>query len=348
MNLNSDSSSRNERLDIRDRVSSYCTNNSSTHNRPLSQISQRKYDIIQPKIQNYFEDGKSTNKRNTNGNQRNKSNSQQRIKQNNLSRKRATFHNKLPRQSSKYKLLQLSDYRQIYNKSGDLGLKTLRLLTLNYLNTEKSPHEPIQETCTSTINEMSEYTKKRRRLSLDDMKDETMIEQAKSNKVTRRYSLMNGFTFLTVHDRDNVGRLPNSKEKRINLLDQNSYKNYCGLLTDFLNRDDDKRIDGRSTVINELDIISLSPIGSRIQNDLSKNNLEQNLNVLPDQSVKFVNNSPSLSLSEIVLSANNIVYNGLEHTDPTNLMDCTFAASMPPQSDILEFDTTHQVDNPKK
>ena len=132
------------------------------------------------------------------------------------------------------------------------------------------------------------------------------------------------------------------------MLDKNSYKNYCGLLTDFLSRDNDKRIKGKSSVINELDIIPLSPNGSRIQKNLSKSNLEPNLNLLSKESVKLVNHSPSLSLSEIVLSANNIVYNGLEHTDPTNLMDCTFAASLPPQSDILEFDTKHKIDNPEK
>ena len=175
-----------------------------------------------------------------------------------------------------------------------------------------------------------------------------MIELAKSTNEKRRHSLMNSFTFFTGHDSDNVARLSNSKEKRINLLDKNSYKNYCGLLTNFLNRDDNKGLNGKSTVIDKLDIIPLSPVSSRIQKNLSKNNLEPNLNVLSEQSVKLVNHSPSLSLSEIVLSANNIVYNGLEHTDPTNLMDCTFAASLPPQSDILEFDTKHQADNPKK
>ena len=130
----------------------------------------------------------------------------------------------------------------------------------------------------------------------------------------------------------------NTKEKRINIFNKESYINYCGLLNDFINHQSKKGSNRRTSFKANLEASARTSTKPKTSKNFVDDPMANSSNAITVKSYVGTNVSSSLSLSELILSANSIGYNGLEHPDPTNLMRHSFEASLPPPSNALEFD----------
>ena len=300
-----------------------------------SHKSQNRVDAPIPKIQNYFEDSRSTCGTQIHDNNKNRFKSEDETKRKKYETNSFWHCNSLPRQLSR---INLRDYKQIYNNSGDLGLRTLRLLTFNHLMNEKCRKESIPKSGYGLQAEIVESSDERRRSSLNAYWTIKKLESKASKNETRRSSAPNHIFDLDVKSSSYLTKASNTKEKRFNMLNENSYNNYCGLLNYFLNHQSSNRSNRREISKNDL----VASVKTAAKPETSRNFVNEQIayssNVIAAKSNMGTNVSPSLSLSEIVLSANSIAYNGLEYPDPTNLMRHSFEASLPPPSDALEFD----------
>ena len=300
-----------------------------------SHKSQNRFDAPISKIQNYFEDSRSTCGTQIHDNNTNRFESEDETKRKKYETNGFWHCNSLPRQLSR---INLRDYKQIYNNSGDLGLRTLRLLTFNHLMNEKCQKECIPKSGYDLQAKIVECSDERRRLSLNAYWNIKKLESKASKNETRRSSAPNHVFDLDVKSSSYLTKASNTKEKRINMLNKNSYTNYCGLLNHFLNHQSINRSNRREISQDYL----VASVKTAAKPETSKNLVNEQIacssNVIAVKGNKGTNVSPSLSLSEIVLSANSIPYNGLENPDPTNLMRHSFEAYLPPPSDALEFD----------
>ena len=267
-------------------------------------------------------------------NNRSRYNSEDEIKKKCYERKRNLHGNSRPRQLSR---INFPDYRQIYTNSGDLGLRTLRLLTLNHLMNEKSQKECIPECGHALQTGIVKSSEERRRLSLNTFGTKIKFEFNVSKNKNRRSSAPNQFFDIDVKSASYLTQASNTKEMRINMLNKKSYSNFCRLINDFLNHQSIKRSNRRISSRSNLVASVRSSSKPKTSENFIDNRIAYSPSVINVKSNLSTNVSPSLSLSEIVLSANSVVYNGLEHPDPTNLMRHTFAASLPPPSDALGF-----------
>ena len=279
------------------------------------QNDQNKDDIPLPLVQNYFEDRKTKSKRYAVKNQRERKDKVGKHKGQKPNRNTDPHKNRLPKQLS---LLKIADYRQIYRHSEDIGLKTLRLLTLNSM-IQNHPQESIKNGNSSCENEQPDQEAQKRRSSLKDHKTNIKFEAATSKDKVRPHSAPTKYASYKVCNSNCGPGTSHTKEKRINLLDKKSYKSYCGLLSDFLNPYDIKTSNKEIKPMRKSDEPSKPRSTLNISQKVSKKEIENNLHATPRANNSDKNISPSLSLSEIVLSANNINYNGLEYHDPTTL-----------------------------